>query len=519
MPITSFTIAGVEVNPLLNSLEIRETTGNVSTLAAEVLSLGSPAVNVAVHDVIVVEEDGTTIFEGTVTQTRVRGFDGNPNLYDEGGVPELSITITAEDYARIAERVTVTATVADGTLLKTFLTTLVTDVLSALGVTLHASQVNGPPLPAMTFERVRASEVLQALSDATGYVSRIDYDKALRMWAPGDLAAPFNINEFDDPARWTGDVEVESIVGDDYANRVIVVGDVLTEYGHEETWTGDGTTTEFQLEWTPFATRGYVVTDYASDLFETLTTQDFAGTATWTLDTTSNTITRETGAPFNGADIRMNFDGTFQAYAMAEDAADIAAHGLFEVVIKTSDIRTTAAAQALADEILAQRLNAGEQKASYTTRYTAPTLRAGQQQTISASGSRGLTGDYILVEMMVRAETPVTAEYAAGGLGLIRTIVAKKSNPLTGKWQQTYHDWLTDTKGAGGVQTTSVATNNPGAPNKSVQFNRAGQFGGDAEFIYYEEQNSVVCGGNGSSITAADFESCQVFGSNCHITD
>jgi hypothetical protein len=155
---------------------------------------------------------------------------GGPVL-DASGNPQIVTTITAEDHNRIADRVSATETVAAGTLLKTFLTTLVTNYLSAFGVTLDASQVNGPALPDMSFDIALVTQVLQALADATGYVWRIDYDKKLRMWSPGDLAAPFDIDQADVPAKWGGDVEVETILGDTYANRVIVLSDPRRKSG------------------------------------------------------------------------------------------------------------------------------------------------------------------------------------------------------------------------------------------------------------------------------------------------
>ena len=69
----------------------------------------------------------------------------------------------------------------------------------------------------------------------------MEYDEQLRMWLPGELVAPFDIDEYDTPARWTGDVETEQILGDNYANRVTVISDPKEEQFHEEGMVGDGT--------------------------------------------------------------------------------------------------------------------------------------------------------------------------------------------------------------------------------------------------------------------------------------
>jgi hypothetical protein len=81
MAITSFTIGGVEVNPLFDHFDIRETEGNVSTLACGVVSTEDPPLSFSVRQPIIVEEDGNRIFAGRLTQVRVNGY-GGPNLYD-----------------------------------------------------------------------------------------------------------------------------------------------------------------------------------------------------------------------------------------------------------------------------------------------------------------------------------------------------------------------------------------------------------------------------------------------------
>jgi hypothetical protein len=525
MSITTFTIDGVEVNPLLPSFEVRETVGGVSPLTCDVTSFGSPVERYGAHDVVVVQEDGTTIFAGIVMQSHEKGFGGEPNLYDPvTGAPEIVTTITAEDYTRFAERIHVTEDVAEGTLLKTFLTTLVNGYLGpAFSVTLHASQVNGPALPAFTFDLTSAAYVLEALSDATGYTWRIDYDKQLRMWLPGDLAAPFNIDETDDPASWTGDVEVETFLGDHYANRVIVVTAPVTEVRRIESFVGDGVTSTFTLAYTLTHSYG-IIHRYVTATGEVSGGETFGippdAPLQWEYDPDTNTITRTIGPTESGFTYRLTFDGTFEASATAEDAGEIAAHGLYEHVERRDDLADQAAADALAASILAERLNAGEQIVTYQTRMSAPTLRAGQQQTIIAP-SRNLSGNYIITELRVRAETPATAEFSAAGLGLIRTVIAKREQVIVGKWQHTYRDWLGDKVGGAEVEAGAgtPASAGPAPPDKSVQFNRNGVFGGDGDFIYYEDRNSVVCGGGGSSITASEYESVQAHGYNDHIAD
>lgn len=505
MPITSFTVDGDEVNCLYDSFDIRETTGTVSTFACDIISLGSPVMRFAVFMPVVVEEDGVKIFDGTIKQVLERGF-GGPNLYDPvTGAEQIVTRITAEDHFDIGERKTVTLTIAEGTLLKAALTSLVAQ-LSSLGITLHPSQANGPVLPAYTFTRVRASEVIRAFAEATGWLSIVDYDKQLRMFDQGDLPAPFDVDEFDTPARWTGDVEVENILGDDYANRVIVLLNLPPQEGRVEVFEGDGVTDTFTLHYT--LTKGYgIIHRYESDGVTPAGGETFAivGTDTftqWEYYPDTNTITRVIGPTEAGFIYKLTFDGFFIAESVAEDAAAIAANGLYELVVENPEgIDTQEGADDLAAAILAERLLAGEQKITYETRFKAAgspyaPLRAGQLQTIAAT-ARGLSGDYIITDLEVRAETPATATYEAAGLGLIRRISAKKHNPMGGRYQDTYRDWLERGGGAAAAGDGTPVSVGPAAPVESNQFHRiGGVFGGHEAWTFNEATTTVMLGIN-----------------------
>ena len=489
MAITSFTIDAVEVEPLIGTFEVRETIGGVSTLSCDIVSFGaSPLTRYSVFSQVAVVEGSTTIFAGTITQTREQGLGGQPVL-DTDGNPQIVTTITAEDHNRIGDRVSATETVAAGTLLKAFLTTIVTNYLSAFGVSLDGAQVNGPALPAMSFDIALLTQVLQSLADATGYIWRIDYDKKLRMWSPGDIAAPFDIDQSDVPPKWGGDVEVETILGDNYANRVIIKSDPVNSVEHTETFTGDGIADSVTLEYTLTKHYGYVTYD---TIFQTLRTPDDPDAASWTYDPSDNSLTRTAGPIGAGKILSITFDGTFTANATAEDAGEIAAHGLYEHVERRSDITTNAAAQAIADSVLAQLLAAGEQTITYTTRYSSSTLRAGQLQNIVAP-ARDVSGDFIIRDIRLFTETNPTS---ADGW-LTRQVTAKQQQVLVGKWQQTYQDWLK--VGGGGAGATVVGGGGGGAagpaiPFTSVQFNRSGKFGGDADFTYDEDSATVMIG-------------------------
>ena len=65
---------------------------------------------------------------------------------------------------------------------------------------------------------------------------------------------------------------------------------------------------------------------------------------------------------------------------------------------------------------------------------------------------------------------------------------------------------------------TGSAGSSVAPPDRAIQFNRGGQFGGSQHALFYVDESSVVIGED-SSIDAASFLSCQVFGHDCHIAD
>ncbi len=508
MPITSFTIDGNEVDPLVDSFEIRATIGEVGTLVCDIESIGSPITRFSLRSVVEVKEGGIPLFGGRITQLRERGF-GGPNLYDTDGAEQIVTSITVEDYTRLAEHIFITETLVAGTSLGSFLTTLFAlPAVTGLGLTLSGSQSAGPTLEAATFDNASLAEIIKALEAATGYMSRFGPSPPteFRMWAAGDILAGFNISEYDSPARWTDDVEVENIISDQFANHVIVVGAVITEYGRTETWTGDGSTMEFTLVYTPFAYRVVQVGSGPSPSYQTVTDPSLEGTgaAMWVYDPTTNTIRRdlskfpELGIPGVGEYIGFNIDGTFQPYAEAGPPSGTDPLDVVTIKIESDSVTDTASAQALADSLLEERINSGDQKVTYRTRYVEPTLNVGQQQTIAAA-PRGLSGDYLITDMTIRAETPVTADFAdldlAKNLGFIRTITAKQNHANTGKYQQTYRDWLKDTKGGAAATVAAQSVGGrPAPPNQSVQFNNFDQFGGNAAFLFDPNVTTVKIG-------------------------
>jgi hypothetical protein len=118
----------------------------------------------------------------------------------------------------------------------------------------------------------------------------------------------------------------------------------------------------------------------------------------------------------------------------------------------------------------------------------------------------------------------VIRDYGKGDR-LIREVTATSGTTPQAGWRDKYKIWSGDKLGKGTPVTSmpSVGAGLPAAvgpapPTKSVQFNTDGSFDAIAAFHVEKVGKSVVIG-DGSTITAASFDSCFIAGQNCHITD
>lgn len=510
--IWTLTIAGVPKAIRAGSLHLSETLNGRTTAAFAIVSFDG-TYRPAMDAQVIIEEDGGRVFGGLVERVTERGFHG-------GAKPAIETIVSAGDFTAYTDRRYVNETIPAGTLKAALI--VVTSYLAGYGVTLDAGQVDGPTLPELVYVYRPLTEVLNELSTLTAgfgeqFAWTIDSFKVLSMAQPSTLAAPFDLIGNLLP-EVVGDIEVEPR-RDHFANRVIVKVPAKQEDNHLESFTGDGSATTFQLQYVPSATRGYVA--YAADgVFtpgedanETLNVTGDADAAMWTYDPGTNTITRNIGTPALGSLIEIIFNGTFEGLGQADDLASQAAVGLWEKVVVVDSVPTDATAQSLAEGYLAQALTATQ---TLTYKTFEQGLRPGQTQTVTVP-ARNLSGAAILTDVVTRDSQN----------RLIREITAEiraETNLGRRGWRDLYKDWLGDkageTSGISSGGEGGVHQVGPGGPNRAVQYNDGGRFGGDADFLYYKTENSIVVGGGGSAITATGgFESCQVFGYDNHITD
>lgn len=207
----------VEHEVLASSFSINEPLGGMAELTAEIVS-GDGSYRPTLDDAVVVTEDGNTIFGGLVQDIQESGLGG----------PTTAITsrISAADYNGYIDQRVVNLTFAADTL-DNRLDEIVTTCLSGFGVTLDPAQVEGPALPAVTYDYAKLSQVMAELVTLCGgaYVWRIDADKVLSMFAIGTVAAPFNIAAGDGNTIRDVIVKESRVSGSrPYANQVFVRG-------------------------------------------------------------------------------------------------------------------------------------------------------------------------------------------------------------------------------------------------------------------------------------------------------
>ncbi len=502
------TIAGATKTLRAGSLSISQTANGRSTASFDVVSTDG-SYRPAIDAEVIITEDSTRIFGGLVQRPEERGIVS-------GFTAGIITKISCVDFNHYAERRLANGVQPEQSL-AAYLTFLV-GYLTQFGVTLHGSQVTGPTIPTLEWEYVKVSEVFNQLATLTAtdglpYLWRIDEFKVLRMYQPSTVAAPFNITT-DTPTQVVGDITVLSS-REHYANSIIVMAPSVTETGRTEEFTGDGSTTAFTLNYTLNTSQGYVTSD---GVYETLGLSGEG--ATWTYDPGTNTITR-TSAPANTAPISIVFTGTLRAVAQAFDTGEITAVGYHEKLIRIDKVPDQTTAQSIADAELAAAL-ALHQTVKYRTRETG--LVCGQSQTITVPrrdiDATGVITDINIRELINNSLTDLVRD--------VTVLIDDTQTNLGKNWRDTYKKWSADTAGAASAGVVPSTTSppppiggngTPGAPDTSVQFNRAGVFGGDGDFTYGEAGNTLVMGGGGSSITAEDAESCVVFGYDCHITD
>jgi hypothetical protein len=491
----SVEIDATPVDVRAGSLHIAKTANGRATASFQVISQNR-SYRPVLDDEVIIEANGARVFGGYIDQPTEQGF----------AVTGIVTTISCVDFNGYAERRLIRESIPAGTM-KSQLVILVA-YLSAYGVTLDAGQVNGPNLEAMELEDVPLPDVLDEIARLTTnsgepYVWNIDAFKVLSMVQPSTQTAPVNVTEGASSIA-IGDVEVEPTNQHRYT-RVIVRMLEKSAPNRTETFTATAAQTTFDLYYSVATPRTVVVVNGVDESLS-----EIPGAADWLLTRTPttqlpDTLTRNLGGLTAGDTVAFTFDGFLFARFVATDPAH--ATEPRDMLVTVDDIPSIAAGQAMADAHLAETI-----ATPVTVRYQTLELglEPGQEQTFTLP-ARNVSTTGVINDVVI-------TDY--GAYNLLSTVTATTGEIRRPNWRNVYKIWAD--KGGGGSGAASAGTGPvaggvPGLPDRSVQFNDSGAFGGDAEFLYYRNENSLLCGGGGSSIQAPQHESCQNFGFNCHI--
>jgi hypothetical protein len=434
------TIGGTTVYPMARSVRIAETMNGANRMDFS-LDYNDGSYRPELGEEVIFTEDGDRIFGGLISESNERSLA-------ECGAPIIT-DVSVADFSTLASFRIVNEVIPAGNL-KAALIVLQT-YLDDYGVTLDVSQANGVSLEELVAVDRRLDELLDDLAVASGWPWEIDYDKVLRMRDPSGVAAPFDLNESNGLTR--GDITVSPSRNEGYANRVILKSPPVTRYEYEETFTGDGSTTDFVL--TGQAVRTYGGVTYDGN-FETL--GESGSGATWIIDAATSTISR-TPAPGVGLTISVVYDGVFTAIAQSDDAGEQAANGLREVVIIAAEGLSQEVLQDLADGELATRT-----QTYLTVRYVTVQLgvRPGMTQGITES-YRQLSGYYLV--------TQVDTSDESDGEELTRSVTAISATRFQGSWRDIYKLWAKgggSSSGSSTIIATGVSTGGSGGSVSSV---------------------------------------------------
>jgi hypothetical protein len=485
MAVIGITIAGVTKDVQAGSLHISMTANGRSTASFAVVSVDG-SYRPAQDAEVVITENGSRIFAGLLEEPKERGVANGK------GIPAIVTKVSAADFNVYAERRYVNGIIPAGSLASQ-LEWVRSNYFAVYGVALSGGQVAGPTLASLEFKYLRADEVLNKICTLSAEFGEpfawvIDHDKILRAVQPSTVPAPFNLTG-DPIADVIGDIEVDTSFKH-YANRVIVKVPSKQIIEYTQTWTATGSNDTFTMPDGYDVVKTYGVVFYGGNN-ETLGPTGDADEPTWEYDLDAGTITRIDGAPSAGENVEFRSDVNYSGEGIAEDFAEIAAHGIHEHVELVEVVPEDSTPAAIAAGILAKCLTP-----TRTVKYKSHTagILPAQSQSIIVS-RRNLNGTAVVGDVVIRDVGRDTLERS------VTAFIDGADTNLGRGFRDVYKKWAGDITGGGmavapvvEVGTSTPVGGGPAPPNRSVQFNNEMQFGGRETFLFYKEYATVTIG-------------------------
>jgi len=200
------TIDGIVIKPL-DGWEVTETINAQSNFRFTLRSEDG-SYRPASDQKVLLYENGVLLFGGLISETSERGVGGEP-------IVPIDSPCVAHDFMKyVHRRQDVNEIIPAGTL-KEALMQLMPYMPE---MTLDPTQADGPELNDLAYEDAALQDVLNDLSLNSGYNVKASFEEMIKMAAPADEPAPFNITQSN--GMLIKDVTVDKIPVK-YANRVI----------------------------------------------------------------------------------------------------------------------------------------------------------------------------------------------------------------------------------------------------------------------------------------------------------
>jgi hypothetical protein len=336
-------IAGVDQTRKCSGLRTRAQTNAVGSGSMQVDDLVGSVIP-AIDDAVAVTLAAAPAWSGTVD---------NPKTTHFGEAVGVSTSVSLLDSMDRARRVLVNRTFAAGTL-KVLLTSLCaapSGELYRAGVTLSASQANGPTLGAVTASWQTALDLLNYLTTLTGYVWYIDASNVLRMWGVGDLSSGVTVSRANGnfiSATWERKRAA-------YRNRQYIdYGPAGTQVDVTQSWTANGA----DVSWS--TTLGQPVVDpppgYCT-LDGVYCTVGPGASFTWSVTNGVGTLAIGTASvPTTGQILSITFRAQYPFTTSQENAGEISSKGPWEMQETKAEILTLAEANTYAAALVASSI-------------------------------------------------------------------------------------------------------------------------------------------------------------------
>lgn len=481
------TVAGVERQVRQGTLAFNRAVNKRSD-ASFMISDGDP---VTIGAEVVIYRNDVAIYGGEVEHVTAEGPDHQ--------CLDVSwMTVTAIDFGGLPDRRIVSASRPTETA-KARLTWLVSEYLSALGVTLDGAQSDGETLSATAYDHVTATAILQDICRRNGLtplVWTISATKVLLASDPATQPAPYDLTG---TLAWlTGDVSV-SPSRENYATKVIVKAGSSAVVEKTVSFTGDGVSDTFDL---PYPIQGPIAFAEDGAVGNAVVVVD-AGTESlggllspsgylWEYDPDDGaygSIRRRAGAPSLSSAIAITYNVQFpiirsaQAVGYAADPRD--------VLVAAQDCFDADEAAAIAASELAIRSGSIVYTLTYPTDQDGLVPGMTQDVDLSERGaSESPTLQAIITEVRTtqQAHEPETLRYA------ITAITSADYRTWQDYWSRLNGGVSSSAASVVGSTVVTQATSSGqvgGAPTQ-VQFNDDGVLGGDAGLTYNKTTNALT---------------------------